>query len=154
MAADLAYQVASRVRDAGQWLDGRKPGQVVGEMESFARRRPTAFLVLAAGAGVVAGRLTRGLKDVSSGDPAAGAAAAGAAAPVVTQELSGQWAQPSDVAGYPPATARPGEEIPGLSAPASRLPPTGGDPAWEADQAHGERHPLVTDDQAGRKGTL
>ncbi len=62
MATDLAYQVASRVRDAGQWLDGRKPGQVVGEMQSFARRRPAAFLVLAAGAGVVAAGSPGGLR--------------------------------------------------------------------------------------------
>ncbi len=55
MAADLAHQAASRVRDAGQWLDGRQPGQVVNEMQSFARRRPAAFLVLTAGAGLVAG---------------------------------------------------------------------------------------------------
>lgn len=148
VAADLARQVASRVRDTGQWLEGRKPGQVVDEMQSFARRRPAAFLVLAAGAGLVAGRLTRGLKDASSGDPAAATRA-----PAATQELSGQWVQPSDVAGYPPATAL-GDEIPGPSVPASSLPPTGGDPAWEADPAYGEQNPLITDDQAARKGTL
>ena len=50
------------------WSD-RKPGQVVDEMQSFARRRPAVFLVLAAGAGLVAGRLTRGLKDASSDIP-------------------------------------------------------------------------------------
>src|SRR5579862_4680971 len=33
MAADLAHQAASRLRDAGQWLDGRQPGQVVDEMQ-------------------------------------------------------------------------------------------------------------------------
>jgi hypothetical protein len=147
MAADLAAQAASRVRDAGQWLDGRRPGQVVDEMQSFARRRPAAFLALAAGAGLVAGRLTRGMKDASS-DPAA------TAAPAATQGLSGQWAQPPGVAGYPPATAAPGDEVPGLSAPASGLPPTGGDPAWEADPAYGEPTPLATDDQTGHEGTL
>lgn len=148
MAADLADQAASRVRDAGQWLEDRKPGQVVNEMQSFARRRPAAFLVLAAGAGLVAGRLTRGLKDASSDDSAV------APAPAATQGLGGQWAQPSDAVGYPPATARLSDETPGLSAPASALPPTGGDPAWEADPGYGEPNPLVTDDQAGRQGTL
>ncbi len=55
MAASLASQAASRVRNAGQWLDGREPGQVVDEMQSFARRRPAVFLALAVGAGLVAG---------------------------------------------------------------------------------------------------
>jgi hypothetical protein len=148
MAADLAHQVASRVRDAGQWLEDRTPGQVVNEMQSFARRRPAAFLALAAGAGLVAGRLTRGLKDASSDDSAA------TPAPAITRGRSGQWAQPSDATGYPPAMAAPANETVGLSAPASGLPPTGSDPAWETDPAYGEPNPLVTDDQAGRQGTL
>jgi hypothetical protein len=148
IAADLADQVASRVRAAGQWLDGRKPGQVVDEMQSFARRRPAAFLALAAGAGLVAGRLTRGLKDASSDGSARGPA------PAATQGRSSERAQPSDVTGYPPVTAAPGEETAGLSVPASSPPPAGGDPAWAADPAYGEPNPLVTDDQAGRQGTL
>jgi hypothetical protein len=148
MAASLASQAASRVRTAGQWLDGRDPGQVAHEMQSFARRRPAAFLALAVGAGLVAGRLTRGLKDANSDNSAA------AAAPAATQGLSGRWAQPSDVASYPSATAAGVvDQTPGLSVPAGGLPPTGGDPAWEAGPAYGERNPLVTDDQAGRQGT-
>jgi hypothetical protein len=145
MAASLASQAASRVRNAGQWLDDRKPGQVADEMQSFARRKPAAFLALAVGAGLVVGRLTRGLKD-ANGD--------NSAAPAATQELGGQWAQPSDMASYPPATtADVSDQTPGLPVPASDLPPTGGDPAWEARPAYGERNPLVLDDQAGRQGT-
>src|SRR5580658_4630801 len=73
VAASLASQAASRIRNAGQWLDDRKPGQVADEVQSFARRKPAAFLALAVGAGLVAGRLTRGLKDANSGDSAAAA---------------------------------------------------------------------------------
>jgi hypothetical protein len=146
MAASLASQAASMACNAGQWLDDRKPSQVADEMQSFARRRPAVFLALAVGAGLVAGRLTRGLKDANSDNSATHAA---------TQGLSGQWAQPSDMASYPPATAAGvSDQTPGLSGPASGLPPTGGDPAWEAGPAYGERSPLVTDDQAGRQGTL
>lgn len=148
MAADLAHQAASRLRDAGQWLEDRQPGQVMEEMQSFARRRPGVFVVLAAGAGLVAGRLTRGLKDAGSGDPAA------TAAPAAAQGLDEQWAQPSDVAGSPSATARPGAEIPGPSAPASDLPPAGGDPVWQGGPAYGEPDPMVTGDRAGHEGTL
>ena len=146
MAADLASQAASRVRSAGQWLDDRKPGQVADDVQSFARRRPAVFLALAAGVGLVAGRLTRGLKDANSDNPAA---------PAATQELSGQWAQPSDLASYSPATpAGVSDQTPGLSVPASGLPPAGGHPAWQADPAYGEQDPLVTDDQAAGQGTL
>jgi hypothetical protein len=146
MAASLASQAASRVRTAGQWLDDRQPAQVADEMQSFARRRPAAFLALAVGAGLVAGRLTRGLKDANSDN---------SAAPVAAQELSGQWAQRSDMASYPPATAaRVGDQTPPLAVPASGLPPASGDPAWEAGPAYGERSPLVIDDQPARQGTL
>ena len=149
MAASLASQAAWRVRNAGQWLGDRKPGQVADEMQSFARRRPAVFLALAVGAGLVAGRLTRGLKDADSDDSAA------AAAPAATQGLSGQRAQPPDMASYPSATAAGvSDQTLGLAVPASGLPATGGDPAWEAGPAYGERSPLVTDDQAGRQGTL
>ena len=146
MAASLASQAASRARHAGQWLDDRKPSQVADEMQSFARRRPAVFLALAVGAGLVAGRLTRGLKDANSDN---------SAAPAATQRLGGQWAQPSDMDSYPPATAAGvSDQTPGLSGPASGLPATAGDPAWKAGPAYGERSPLVTDDQAGRQGTL
>ena len=54
VAADLARQAAARARDAGQWLGERGPAQVIDEVQSFARRRPTVFVVLAAGAGCAA----------------------------------------------------------------------------------------------------
>jgi len=72
VAADLARQAASRARDAGQWLGERGPAQVIDEVQSFARRRPAAFVALAAGAGLVAGRLTRGLKAASDDGPVSG----------------------------------------------------------------------------------
>ena len=71
-AADLARDAASRARDAGQWLDGRRPAQVVDEVQSFARRRPGVFLALAAAAGLVAGRLTRGECKAASSDGLSG----------------------------------------------------------------------------------
>jgi hypothetical protein len=95
VAADVAQQAASRVRDAGHWLEKREPGQVVSEVQSFARRRPAVFLVLAAGAGLVAGRLTRGVKDASAADPTE------TAEPATVAGLGRQPTQPADVAGYP-----------------------------------------------------
>jgi hypothetical protein len=95
VAVDLAQQAASRVRNAGHWLEEREPGQVVNEVQSFARRRPAVFLVLAAGAGLVAGRLTRGLKDATAGD------STDTAAPATAPRLGGQPVRQADVAGYP-----------------------------------------------------
>jgi hypothetical protein len=95
VAVDVAQQAASRVRDAGHWLEKREPGQVVNEVQSFARRRPAVFLVLAAGAGLIAGRLTRGLKDATAGDSTE------TAIPATAPGLGRQPARPADVAGYP-----------------------------------------------------
>ena len=66
MATDLARQAAARASDAAHWLNSRPPAQVVDEVQSFARRRPGVFLTLAAGAALIAGRLTRSMKAASS----------------------------------------------------------------------------------------
>jgi hypothetical protein len=63
MARGLVDDVARRAGDAASWLDQRDPGSILEEMRTFARRRPGAFLAIAAGVGVVAGRLSRSLVD-------------------------------------------------------------------------------------------
>ncbi len=63
VAAGLVDDVAKRAHDAASWLDSRDPGSLLEEARSFARRRPGAFLAIAAGVGVVAGRLSRSLVD-------------------------------------------------------------------------------------------
>jgi hypothetical protein len=95
VAVDVTQQAASRIRDAGHWLEKREPGQVVSEVQSFARRRPGVFLVLAAGAGLVAGRLTRGLKDATAGDSTE------TAVPATAPGLGRQPARPAYAASYP-----------------------------------------------------
>ena len=65
-AADLARQGAQHTREFASWLEQREPGEVLEEVKSFARRRPGTFLLLAAGAGLLAGRMTRGLQAASS----------------------------------------------------------------------------------------
>jgi hypothetical protein len=67
-AAQLARQGAQATEQVASWFDGRDPGALVEEVRSFARRRPGAFLLMAAGAGLLAGRLTRGLKDEASSE--------------------------------------------------------------------------------------
>ena len=61
VATDLARQAADRARTAAGWLADRDPGSLLNEVRSFARRKPGTYLALALGAGVLAGRLTRGL---------------------------------------------------------------------------------------------
>ena len=65
VAADLVQQVAGRAGSVATWLDDRDPGSLLGEVKDFARRRPGAFIGIAAVAGVLAGRLTRSLTSVA-----------------------------------------------------------------------------------------
>ena len=57
---DLAQEASRRGGEIAHWLDTHEPADLLEEVKRFARRRPVAFLALAAAAGVVAGRLTRG----------------------------------------------------------------------------------------------
>jgi hypothetical protein len=69
---EVTRQAAERTRTVATWLEGREPGDLVEEVRSFARRKPGVFLAGAALAGVVVGRLTRGViaaqSDSSSAD--------------------------------------------------------------------------------------
>ena len=56
----LAQEASRRVGEFSHWLYNHEPADLVHEVKRFARRRPGAFIALAAAAGVVAGRLTRG----------------------------------------------------------------------------------------------
>ena len=61
VASDLVRQAAERSSAIASWIEGRDPASLLTEVTSFARRRPGTFLLLAAGAGVLAGRLSRSL---------------------------------------------------------------------------------------------
>jgi hypothetical protein len=98
LAADLARRAAERARGAGQWLSNRNPAQVLDEVQAFARRRPGAFLGLAVGAGLVAGRLTRGIKAAHDDDLGGSSVPASVSAP--GSDLSSQWDQPTAGSGY------------------------------------------------------
>src|SRR6476646_6306963 len=79
MAADLARQAADKAHTAAGWLADRDPGSLLDEVRSFARRKPGTYLALALGAGVLAGRLTRGLTAPTDHAPAGSAASNGLA---------------------------------------------------------------------------
>jgi hypothetical protein len=75
-ATDVAQQGAERTERVASWLEEREPGNLLEEATQFARRKPGMFLLLMAGAGVMAGRLTRGVKDASGGSESSGMSSA------------------------------------------------------------------------------
>lgn len=82
LAGDVARQVSSRLSAAATWLGERDAQGVVMEVKRFARRKPGTFILGAALAGVVIGRLTRALASSASEDTAAPAPRATDPAPV------------------------------------------------------------------------
>lgn len=71
IATDLARQAAEKAQSAAGWLDSREPGQLLEEVRNLARRKPGTFLLGAAAAGVLAGRLTRGAVDAKRSEESA-----------------------------------------------------------------------------------
>ena len=109
MATDLVHQASDRTNAVASWLEQREPGHVVDEVTRFARQRPGTFLALAAGAGLLVGRLGRGLKAAS--DDSNDGASQGPA--------NSHNAQGAD-------TSRQGYDAPAPLPPAPTYPPTPG----------------------------
>jgi len=104
-AHDLVRQATGKVDDLAEWLQSREPGDLLEEARSFARRRPGTFLLGAALAGVVAGRLTTGVvaahqDGFSDGSPQALGAGADANGYGASAVYGQDTAYPQD-AGYP-----------------------------------------------------
>ncbi|MBK8445282.1 MAG: hypothetical protein IPL41_00755 [Micropruina sp.] len=57
---DLVEQAARKSGEFADWLESHEPADLLREVQSFARRRPVAFLALCGLAGVIAGRIARG----------------------------------------------------------------------------------------------
>jgi len=107
VATDLAGQAADRVHEFAGFLENRDPAGLLDEVRSFARRRPGAFLALALGAGMVTGRLARGL----AADPEETQRSTATAS-----RVDEQWQAPAltsdrpalgTTVGYPATTAEP-----------------------------------------------
>lgn len=62
VASKLAGDLGRQVEDIGSWLENREPADILQEVQRFARRRPAAFLGICAGAGLLLGRMARGLQ--------------------------------------------------------------------------------------------
>jgi hypothetical protein len=133
VASDLVRQVADRSSAVAAWLENRDPGSLLTEVKSFARQRPGTFLMIAAGAGVLAGRLSRSL-SAGAPDTTAGTvrparvADTGMAVPPQPVQMP---APGTTTAGYADTTYPP---IPGETAPLG----AGREDRWASE-------PVVTD---------
>jgi len=67
IASDLIRQAADRTSSVASWIENKDASSLLNEVQTFARNKPGTFLLLAAGAGILAGRLTRGLTAGAAG---------------------------------------------------------------------------------------
>lgn len=128
VATELVGQARDRIDGLADWLDGREPGQILDEVRSYARRRPGMFLVGALAAGVVAGRLTRGVVAAHTSDDAS---SLGGTAPQPSMPADAITGESAAVAGYSSGGqyAQPGFEPQPGNAPGYGATSTYGDDA-------------------------
>lgn len=118
LASDLAEQVTERTGAVADWLENHEPADVLTEVKSFARRRPVAFLAIAAGIGFAAGRLTRSVAQSHQDDNEQDAWASRTGDGAGTAGFYGPGDGQYQATPVPPA---PGYETPG--APVPPVPP-------------------------------
>ena len=116
VATDLVRQAAERSQSVASWLENRDPGSLLEEVKSFARQRPGTFLLAAAGAGLLAGRLGRSLQ-------------AGAPEPTATGTTTATRVPDTGMAVPPPPVQLPAPETTTAGFADTYPPnPLGGDP--------------------------
>jgi hypothetical protein len=120
IASDVTRQAAERARDVASWLEQHEPGDLLTEVRTFARRRPGMFLAGAALAGVLAGRLTRGVVAAQSDEEADAAPDRGMSdAPAPPRVATTGYADEVPTATEPPPP------VTGYSVPPAPTPPGG-----------------------------
>ena len=148
LASELARQAADRVQGLTGYVQNSQGGDLLEDVRNYARRRPGTFLLGAAVAGVLAGRLTRGAKAASSSGSSGGSAQAYAGG--TTGGYSGYTAP-----GYAPGAAytggTTGETYPGETYTGATSPGTSGeysrhiDPSADPLYTEGPRHAAGTE---------
>jgi hypothetical protein len=68
VGTEAVRQVSQRVQKAADWLESKDADGVLNDVRSWARRNPGTFLLAAAGAGMLAGRLTRATTQAVKSD--------------------------------------------------------------------------------------
>lgn len=133
VGTQLAREGSDLTHKAADFLEQRDPTQLLDEIRSLARRKPGAFLVGAAVAGVVVGRLTRGAVSARSNES--------------SQQQTGDVYPPAPSFGgthvggqFDPSS--PGMSVPGRSAASSSPAAAGlGEPAPILEEPYGEQLP-------------
>lgn len=69
MASDWIRKASTHLTDFGETIAAKDPAELLTDVQAFARRKPGLFLAVAAGAGLVAGRLVSGARHDSSHSP-------------------------------------------------------------------------------------
>ena len=138
VASDLVRQAADRTAAVASWIEGKDPGSLLNDVQSFARRNPGTFLLLAAGAGLLAGRVARSLQagapgpEAQEGIPPRTAQAPAAASPVAP------WGEESLYREPVPVQPAYGETIYGEPARPAYSGTEGGVPLRDPDDPYTE----------------
>jgi hypothetical protein len=138
ITSTLVRQVSEQMQSVASWVEQREPDELLDEARNWARRHPGAFLLGAAVAGVVAGRVTRAGIAAQSTSRADSSAADSVPPPTpvrkVTQPdqpLPGQAPSTGVMPPPPPGAMPPPADIP---SPAGPLPPSPDDiPGWDGE---------------------
>ena len=173
VAPDLVRLAAEQSAAAAAWLDRGDPAALLDDVSAFARRRPGTFLLLAAGAGVLTGRLTRGLR-AGAGQPEGGRhraeapsaehgqagiePAADAAVPPPHVDLpgaetaSGSYVAPAGMPVPPPSVGLPGPNATTAGYGAAAAPAGHPDPLASPQLSEDPRSPIhIADDPLAGK---
>jgi hypothetical protein len=136
-ARDLLQQASGMVENFAGKLQNREPAELLEEIRRFARRKPGTFLLGAAAAGVLAGRLTSGVKAAHS-DSASSTGARGTTgynyvdpAPVYVEETTyvegGTYTPSTPTTGGTPLPPPPYGTVP----PAGSIVPPASPAGWD-----------------------
>ena len=106
VVGDLVEQARQRTESIAAWLEHREPADILDEVKRFARQRPGVFIAIAAGAGIIAGRLTKALTSSAKDEHSGGTGSSG------TYRTSGQ--SPERVGMVSPDVVTPGVGTAGL----------------------------------------
>ncbi|WP_105032099.1 hypothetical protein [Arthrobacter ruber] len=107
--SSLVQQASQRTGSAASWLEGRDASDILEDVKSYARRKPGTFLAIAAGTGLVVGRLTRGLTGNPGSDNSSGNQGAASTGTSTTGTYPGYTEVGSDAYSGTPASAGFGE---------------------------------------------
>jgi hypothetical protein len=105
-ARDLIQQASGKLEELGDWLQSHEPADMLEEVRSFARRKPGTFLIGAAVAGVLAGRLTTGVKAAHTGSGLVGGGSSSGGQHRSAGNATGNYVDPAPTySGYDSALA-------------------------------------------------